>query len=309
VKSNRRTSKNWDDLMAGSRELYAAAKKLLNDEDDKIQALQKEQKALNESYRKNSGTVEARTLSENHEQLFDSVETLKDQIHTLELEAERAKVPPSKDKIIEAQAYLANADKKLSEANAYVENKAALMVEDQEMLKVLDYWNMAFSPYGIPNMILREVIAPLNKEARRVSAAMTGGTIDVRYSTTKELASGLEKAQLNIEVDNKLGDKDLSGSSKGEAGLTNIIISETLSEIGQVGQRMGFKWLDEVVPHQDPLVCNSLYSYMRDMAQKQGILIFLVDHNPAAANYADHVLVVEKKANPEVHCVVRWKQS
>jgi len=181
-------------------------------------------------------------------------------------------------------------------------------------LKVLEYWNLAFSPYGIPNMVLRDAIAPLNKEARRVSAEMTGGTIEVRYSTVRELASGMEKAQLNIEVDNKLGDKDLSGSSKGEAGLTNFIIAETLSEVGQVSRRVGFRWYDEIVPHQDPKVCHSIYSYMKEIAERLGILVFLVDHNPVAANYADHVLIVEKKSESGgpgqgnvVSSTVRWR--
>jgi DNA repair exonuclease SbcCD ATPase subunit len=137
---------------------------------------------------------------------------------------------------------------------------------------------------------------------------MTGGTIEVRYSTMKELASGLEKAQLNIEVDNKLGDKDLGGSSKGEAGLTNFIIAETLSEVGQVSRRVGYVWLDEVAPHQDSKVCQSLYSYLKEKANTLGILIFLVDHNPVAANYADKILLVEKKGSLDnCETTVSWR--
>jgi DNA repair exonuclease SbcCD ATPase subunit len=163
-------------------------------------------------------------------------------------------------------------------------------------------------PPRVKNMVLRDAIGPLNKEARRVSASMTGGTIEVRYNTTRELASGLEKAQLNIEVDNKLGDKDLGGSSKGEAGLTNFIVAETLSEVGQVSRRVGYRWYDEIVPHQDPRVCHSIYSYMKEAADRLGIVIFLVDHNPVAANYADHVLIVEKagSGNKSIS-TVRWR--
>jgi len=47
---------------------------------------------------------------------------------------------------------------------------------------------------------------------------------------------------------------------------------------------------------------------MKDVAQRLGILVFLVDHNPVAANYADHVLLVEKKAeNGKVSSTVRWR--
>ena len=136
---------------------------------------------------------------------------------------------------------------------------------------------------------------------------MTGGTIDVVYSTRRELASGLEKAELVIEVKNTLGSKKLAGSSKGEAGLANLVIAETLAEVGQISRRVGYRWYDEVVPHQDPVVCKSIYAHLREVAHKLGILIFMVDHNPVAADYADHILVVEKsKAEGRVFGKVYW---
>jgi DNA repair exonuclease SbcCD ATPase subunit len=198
--------------------------------------------------------------------------------------------------VVESRTVLKTCQKYLDSCREKLATVAEVLAEDDITIKILDYWYQAYSPYGIPNMVLREAIGPLNREARRVSAAMTGGTIDVRFSTTRELASGKEKAQLNIEVDNKLGDKELAGSSKGEAGLTNFIIAETLSEVGQISRRVGFRWYDEILPHQDPKVCQSIYSYMKDIAERLGVLVFLVDHNPVAANYADHVLLVEKES-------------
>jgi DNA repair exonuclease SbcCD ATPase subunit len=157
-------------------------------------------------------------------------------------------------------------------------------------------------------MVLKDAIQPLNREARRVSSMMTGNTIEVVYGTRRELASGQEKAELVIEVNNTLGSKELAGSSKGESGLTNLIIAETLAEVGQVSRRIGFKWLDEVLPHQDQTVCKSIYSHLRELANQLGILIFLVDHNPTAANYADHMLVVEKsREDNRVFSSVKWR--
>lgn len=246
-------------------------------------------------HRETSAKQDVEDMAERHEELEQAVSSALDEIHEYELEIARLQNGPSDAALRSAEGTVADRQRALKAAQAALAEAAAALVGDQATLKVLEYWNLAFSPYGIPNMVLRDAIAPLNKEARRVSAAMTGGTIEVRYSTTRELASGLEKAQLNIEVDNKLGDKDLTGSSKGEAGLTNFIIAETLSEVGQVSRRVGYRWYDEIVPHQDPKVCHSIYSYMKETAHRLGILVFLVDHNPVAANYADHVLIVEKK--------------
>jgi DNA repair exonuclease SbcCD ATPase subunit len=297
------------------KDALEAAKGVSQKSGEKWQIAEQRVVDLNQSYRDTSrkhremsGKQDVEDMAERHEELEQAVSNTLDEIHEYELEIARLQNGPSDADLRAAEATLSDRQKALKGAQAALEEAAAALVGDQATLKVLEYWNLAFSPYGIPNMVLRDAIAPLNKEARRVSAAMTGGTIEVRYSTTRELASGLEKAQLNIEVDNKLGDKDLSGSSKGEAGLTNFIIAETLSEVGQVSRRVGYRWYDEIVPHQDPKVCHSIYSYMKETAHRLGILVFLVDHNPVAANYADHVLIVEKKGDDgKVTGTVRWR--
>lgn len=282
--------------------------------EQRVVDLNQQYRDTSKRYRETSAKQDVEDLSGRHEELEQAVSEALDQIHEYELEAARLQSGPSEAALRAAEALASERQKALKGAQAALAAAAAALVGDQATLKVLEYWNLAFSPYGIPNMVLRDAIAPLNKEARRISAAMTGGTIEVRYSTTRELASGLDKAQLNIEVDNKLGDKDLTGSSKGEAGLTNFIIAETLSEVGQVSRRVGYRWYDEIVPHQDPKVCHSIYSYMKETAHRLGILVFLVDHNPVAANYADHVLIVEKKVESGgsgqdsiVTGTVRWR--
>lgn len=277
-----------------------------------VDDLNEEYRKISTQHRKQSAKDDVEELSDRYEELEQQVKDAAEAIHDWELEVAGLQKGPSDAALQTANGRLADRIKAHAAAQTKLDEAASALVADQATLKVLEYWNTAFSPYGIPNMVLRDAIAPLNKEARRVSAAMTGGTIEVRYSTVRELASGQEKAQLNIEVDNKLGDKDLTGSSKGEAGLTNFIIAETLSEVGQVSTRVGFRWYDEIVPHQDPKVCHSIYSYMKDVAQRLNILVFLVDHNPVAANYADHVMIVEKKAESDgpqgtVVSTVRWR--
>lgn len=177
-------------------------------------------------------------------------------------------------------------------------------------LKVIEYWTKAFSPAGIPNMILRDSVDPLNHEARRVSAIMTGGTIGVRFSTSRTKVSGDLKPELLIDVDNQLGSRKLIHNSKGETGLTNLIVAETLAAVGQIGQRIGFRWFDEVVPHQDPVVCRSIYTYLRELAEQERILIFMVDHNPVAANYAHHFLRITKSQTGAVcESTADWDQA
>lgn len=276
--------------------------------EQKVVTLNVQYREVSKQHRDISAKNDVNALADRHEELELSINAANNDIHEWQLEMASYRQGPSDADLKTAQGRLADREAAVIKAQAALDEAAEALVADQATLKVLEYWNLAFSPYGIPNMVLRDAITPLNKEARRVSATMTGGTIEVRYSTTRELASGLEKAQLNIEVDNKLGDKDLGGSSKGEAGLTNFIIAETLSEVGQVSRRVGYRWYDEIVPHQDPKVCHSIYAYMKEVAQRLGILVFLVDHNPVAANYADHVLLVEKQSDSgKIISTIRWR--
>ena len=270
-----------------AREAWAVADKKVADLNAQYRQVSKEQKEV-------SSQQEAESLAERNEEIEISITSATNQIHDWELEVERFKRGPSDSAVKTAEGRVADRKDALVKATNALREAANEVAADMATVRVLDYWVKAFSPYGIPNMILRDAIAPLNKEARRVSAEMTGGTIEVRYNTIRDLAGGGEKAQLNIEVDNKLGDKDLAGSSKGEAGLTNFIIAETLSEVGQVSRRIGYMWLDEILPNQDPKVCHSIYRYLREKAERLGIVIFLVDHNPVAANYADRFMLVEK---------------
>lgn len=185
-----------------------------------------------------------------------------------------------------------------------IKRTAAELVEQQELMKVVAYWHEAFSPTGIPNMVVNDALAPLNSIARRISMLMTGGTLNITYDTTRELASGKDRSELVINVDNKIGSKRVEGSSKGESGLANLIIAETLSEIGKVANRVGYRWYDEILGPQDKRVRQSILSYWKDMAQALGILVFVVDHHIEAANYADYVLIAEKT---ETGTAYHWK--
>ena len=185
-------------------------------------------------------------------------------------------------------------ERALQEGQAAIAIAAANLTAEEQLVRVLEYWHKAYGPTGIPNMILADAIAPLNRVAQRISSLMTGGTLTVSYSTQRTLVGGGTKAQLVTKVDNRIGSKRLEGNSKGEAGLSNLIIAENISEIGQVSRRVGFRWYDEITSGQDELVRRSIFSYLKDVANRMGILVFVVDHHAEAANYADYVLIAEK---------------
>lgn len=282
-------------LCEHARQAYEKANNAWTDAEQRVVSLSEEYRTLASQQRKVGALPELAKLSDEYEMLEEDSRTMLTEIQNMELTLKQMEQGPSDAEVRIAKARLKDKKEAVQTAKLDVQSAEECLNIDRSTIRVYEYWNLAFSPYGIPNMVLKKVVDPLNTEAQRISAAMTGQTISVKFKTVREMANGMEKAQLNVEIKNLLGGSELSGSSKGEAGLTNFIVAETLSEVGQVSRRTGYRWYDEIVPHQDPTVCNSIYAYMRDLAQRLGILVFLVDHNPDAANYAHHVLTVEKK--------------
>jgi DNA repair exonuclease SbcCD ATPase subunit len=235
-------------------------------------------------------------LSQEYEQNDESISSRTTSVTGLKLRLQILKQGPDRSELQRLQTIKTERQKALTEAKNALENAAQGLVETEALVQVASYWYEAFGPTGIPNMILGEAIKPLNEIAKRISLLMTGGTIAITYETSRELSSGDTSAELVVKVDNKIGSKRAEGSSKGEAGLTNLIIAETLSEVGSVSNRIGYRWYDEILNSQDQTVRRSIMSYLRDLAQRLGILIFVVDHHQEVASYADYVLTAEKTA-------------
>jgi hypothetical protein len=174
---------------------------------------------------------------------------------------------------------------------------AARLAAAERTERVATYWARGFSPEGIPNLVLQQTVGPLNEAARLISEALSGGTIQVQFEASTELADGRRKPRLVTRVTNRFGARRLSGNSKGEAGLANLIIAETQTQVGRVTHRVGYRWFDEVVNTQDPSVRRSFYSYLRRQAHERRLLIFVVDHHADAASFADRTLIAEKSSD------------
>jgi DNA repair exonuclease SbcCD ATPase subunit len=260
---------------------------------EKLADLRRQQENLKTKFAALRAKGDVRKLSEDYELMENEMDGLRLQIEKTGTEIAKAR-EPDQSRLQAARARKEEREKVLQVAQEKVAALNEEVVETRAGWQVVDYWTRAFSPAGIPNLILQDALVPLNSAARRVSAALTGQTIDLRFDTSRTLASGDEKAELTINVTNTLGSQDLDGNSKGESGLANFIVAEALAEVGQTARRIAFRWYDEVVPNQDATVCKSIYTYLRELAQRANLLIFLVDHNPDAANYADFFLNAAK---------------
>lgn len=222
------------------------------------------------------------------------IEQDKFELEARRLDSEDTSDVVSRKEIDEAEVRLN--ERMLTESRCAEKVSAAAeeFVECSKSLDVISYWERAFGPTGIPNLIINESVGPLNAVSKKVGFYMTSGLLDVEYSTTKELVSGESRSELNIKATNRYGSTSVAGSSKGESGLLDLIVAETLAEVGQTSTRIGYKWCDEVAGSQDQVVRRSIFKFYKELTQKSDLLVFIVDHSVEVANYADKILVAEK---------------
>lgn len=251
---------------------------------------------INDEVRDQGAESRLKKLSAEYEGLEQQDRETNRKLVTQETLIQQLQQGPSRTELDRKKAVLDERRRSLADAEARITENAGVIAETAEAVKVMTYLNEAFSPVGIPNIVLANSIDPLNHVSRRISNLLTDGTLQITYKTKKVLVSGDERPDLDIEVNNRSGSKRLKGSSKGETGQVNLMVAETIAEVGNVASRIGYRWYDEVANSQDPVVRQCIFRYLKDLANGLGILVFLVDHHPEAANFADHFLMVNKVA-------------
>jgi DNA repair exonuclease SbcCD ATPase subunit len=246
-------------------------------------------------------------LSESYEDDEKQLEDQNDSLTSAERQLSRESSAVDETPLRVVNEKIKSAKTRIEKLQTEIDGHAAKATELSTTLAVLTYWHKAFGPTGLPNMILGDAMSYVNHVSANVSGILTGGLLEINYANTKTLASAAERPELTINVKNATGATKFLGSSKGEAGISNLIIAETLNEIGRIWHRVGYRWLDEAVNSQDRMIRGAVYGYMREQANRRGILTFVVDHNQDVESHADHILIAEK--SKEGFTTYRWAST
>jgi DNA repair exonuclease SbcCD ATPase subunit len=238
-------------------------------------------------------------LASRVEPLSQQYETLDNQLQSVTATASTLQAQNDADKADDSQVKeisIRLAERKNLELQAAqrLTEAAEEFVQCQEAQKAASYWVEAFSPVGIPNMIIEETIPPLNLVSKRLSQRLTGGLLEVNFATSRQLKSGDQTNELVVNAVNRHGCAKVAGSSKGEGGLLNLIIAETLAEVSNMSARVGYRWYDEVSTSQDAKVRMSIFTYLKELSTSLQTLFFIVDHSAEVASFCDKVLVARK---------------
>ena len=194
---------------------------------------------LQTKLRNNGVSKKISELSEAYEEDEKALEDLTDDLQPFERQLNKESAPIDETPLKFAQDKIKDVKARIAKLSREIAEHSSKATELSTTLAVLNYWHRAFGPTGLPNMILGDAMGYINHVSANVSSILTGGLLEINYSNTKVLANNAERPELMINVKNATGATKFLGSSKGEAGISNLIIAETLNEIGRVWHRVG----------------------------------------------------------------------
>lgn len=93
----------------------------------------------------------------------------------------------------------------------------------------------AYSPSGIPSMVLESVIDELSSAVNTVLTDLSGGELAVRISTTRETSSGAQEPRVTVYIETGTGTRPYEGLSGGQRFRVDLAIRMGLAAVVAAG--------------------------------------------------------------------------
>ena len=169
-----------------------------------------------------------------------------------------------------------------------------ILVVKTSQLRYQDAVSM-FSNSGIRSMVLDLVTPFLNERANKYSNQLTGGDIEINFSTQKENKDGTLTDKFDVEIINKSGGQDYRANSGGEKKRIDLAISFALQDLLLSKDEMNtnIALYDECFEALDMVGCENVIEVLREK-QKQIGTIFVITHNESLKNLFENIITVEK---------------
>lgn len=120
-------------------------------------------------------------------------------------------------------------------------------------IRHLEYWDKGFGNHGLKSYLLDEVIPFLTFRAQEYLDILSGGDIQIEFSTQTALKSGDLKDSFQVIVTNTKGADVYHGNSDGERRRVDIAVGWALADLAatRAKKHIAFRGLDEPFEHLD----------------------------------------------------------
>jgi exonuclease SbcC len=226
-------------------ETLAQIKKILINESENIEKeLHKETEKLKND--KNNFILKRNEIEENIKNINQIEKTLEKLNYNNKLLIEKFNMV--KEKKYDDSQLISYENKKIELTKSLSEKKQELNTYEKN-IKILTFWKSAFSPSGIPSMLIDEAIPFMNKRVSEYLDKITNGRYIVSFDTLNQTKSGTFKDKISVNVIDTLTQANsriqLSG---GQTRIIDIAIILTLGDLQSLINNVKFNLLlfDEI---------------------------------------------------------------
>lgn len=184
-------------------------------------------------------------------------------------------------------------ERKIREFKIEIEQKKNDLQESMIELEILEFWKAAFSPRGIPSMLIDESIPFMNEKVSEYLDKLTNGRYIVSFDTLAETKSGEFRDKISVNV----LDTQTRASSRIQlsGGQTRIIDIATILTLGDLqsniqGVKFNILLFDEIFDSLDEENIGFVSKVLTNM--KFGKSIYLISHRHEDQLEADEVLTL-----------------
>lgn len=262
-------------------------------QDEARQAVQKLQEEANKEIEDNN------TLNSRYQMANNKVNQIKEQIRN----EEQAK-KNLESQVTSAKSSLDLVNQQLESYGNVTTDNAESVIEDLQAKKQALATNLvnlekvlgAFSDKGIKSHVLDLVTPTLNEGVNKYLGTLTGGAINVEFSTQSKKADGTLSDKFDISVTYNGDVMSYNALSSGEKRRVDVAISLALQDmvIQRYGADVNLLAYDELFESLDATGAENVVELLKSRIEKVGTII-VVSHNEDLKPLFDNSLEVIKK--------------
>ncbi len=191
--------------------------------------------------------------------------------------------------------YIEKEQTTIDEAQVKVKTLDEVVAGKQEEIKYVEYWEVGFGYSGIPSFLLDTVTPFLNEQANHHSTTVTGGEIEIDFSTVTKTKKGELKDKFQINISHKSGAKGYKGTSGGERKRADVCIAQSIQDLVRSFGRntLSYCSYDEPFENLDGEGVGNVVNMLQEIAKTIGTVL-VVTHNDELKALFDNTITVIK---------------
>ena len=186
--------------------------------------------------------------------------------------------------------------KEIKETKSEIKKLKENIKEINQELEILEKVIDLYSRKGVQSTVLDMVVPFLNKSANHYLGKLSGGTLEVNFTTQIKNKSGELRDKFDVEVINERGGSSYGLSSQGEKRRIDVAVTLALQDLVMTNSNLetNIVFFDEVFEGLDDKGVEGVIEILREKSEIFES-VFVITHNNSLKPLFDNTITVEKR--------------